>query len=105
MEDWLKIINGILEELEKEKDRKKLKDLEESNKKTAEWRKKVRLKERKEAERKEKEELEKRISNNWAMIDWVTDFIKEHEEEWDLVRTSKLEEANRELEEWNKLRS
>ena len=93
-----------MEELENEKERKKLKKLEEQNKKTAEWRKKLRMKERKEAERKEKEELEKRIANSWAMINWVTEFINEHEEEWDLVRASQIEEANRELEEWNKLR-
>ena len=78
--------------------------MEDKNKKTAEWRKKVRLKDRKEAERKEQLEIENRIANNWAMINWVTDFIKENEEEWDLVRESKLEEANRELENWKKLR-
>ena len=104
MEERIRIINNMLEDIEKEKERKRLKDLEDKNKKTAEWRKKVRLKDRKEAERKEQLEIDNRIANNWAMINWVTDFIKENEEEWDLVRESKLEEANRELENWKKLR-
>ena len=53
MEERIRIINNMLEDIEKEKERKRLKDLEDKNKKTAEWRKKVRLKDRKEAERKE----------------------------------------------------
>ena len=104
MEERVRVINKILEEIREETERKKLKDMEEEKEKTAEWRKKVRAKDRKEAERKEKLELEKRIANHWAMINWVTDFIKENEEEWDLVRASKIEEANRELETWKKLK-
>ena len=99
MEEKLKVINIILENLKKETERKKLKDEEEKKKKTAEWRLKVRMK-----DRKEKLEIEKRVANHWAMINWVTNFIKENEEEWDLVRASKLKEANRELEEWKKLK-
>ena len=38
------------------------------------------------------------------MISWVTKFIDDHEEEWNRQREKKIEAANKELEEWKKLK-
>ena len=104
MEEKLEVINKILKEIEDEKEQNRAKEREKQSKKTAEWRKKVREKDRKENERKEKLEKERKIANSWTMISWITKFIEDHEEEWNLQREKKIEAANKELEEWNKLK-
>ena len=44
------------------------------------------------------------INKRWDMLDWITDFMKENEEAWELERKEKIKEANRELREWEKLK-
>ena len=44
------------------------------------------------------------INKRWDMLDWITNFMKENEEVWELERNEKIKEANRELREWEKLK-
>ena len=104
IEERLLVINNILKEMQEEKEKKRLKEREEQNKKVAEWRRKVREKDRKETEKKEKLELERKIANSWTMMSWVTKFIQDNIEKWSKDRESKVREANRELENWRKLK-
>ena len=65
----------------------------------AEWRKKVREKDRKENERLEKQKL---LAQRWAMLKWVNEFIKENHEKWENEREKREKEIEKELEDWDR---
>ena len=52
----------------------------------------------------ERKEKIKQLSQHWAMLRWVTEFIHENQEKWDKERVEKEKEASEELEKWNKYR-
>merc|ERR1711867_206687 len=65
---------------------------------------KVKEKHKKENEKKELLEKQKLLGEHWAMLKWVTSFIKEKEDSWEAERKEKEKKANEELENWNKMR-
>ena len=38
------------------------------------------------------------------MLEWITNFLKENEEAWEIERNEKIKEANKEIREWEKLK-
>ena len=72
---------------------KKKKRLEEKNKRKEllekEWRNKVKAKHKKENEKKEKIEKQQQLSQRWAMLRWVTHFIRENQDNWENERKEK----------------
>ena len=56
---------------------------ERTEKELKEWRKKVHEKVRKNQIRKENREKQKILSERWAMLRWVTQYINENKENWE----------------------
>ena len=104
MEEKLSTIESILEELKEEKKRFAEEEKKRIDKINKEWRKKVELKYKKENEKLEKLEKQKQLSQHWGMLRWVTEYIQEHQEDWELEKMEKEREAREELENWNKSR-
>ena len=73
-------------------------------KKLKEWRQKVKEKDRKEQERKEKEKIDREIRENWEIVKWTTNYIGENNETWVKEREAQEHEAERELQEWRKMK-
>ena len=59
---------------------------------------------RKENEKKRKLEKQKMLSERWAMLRWITTYIKENQEEWDKEKKEKEDLERKELDEWNKMK-
>ena len=55
-----------------------------------------------ENEKKDRLERQKILGLRWGMLRWITQYIKENEEEWEKQLNEKLEKERKELEEWNK---
>ena len=57
---------------------------------------------KKEHDRKTRIEKAKLLGDRWAMLRWISNFIKENEEKWTKERIEKEEIERKELNEWNK---
>ena len=68
----------------------------------AEWRKKVREKDRRENEKKERIEKQKILAQRWAILKWVNEFLKENHERWEKERENREKEIEKELEDWDR---
>ena len=96
-----KIAKEISDEERKLEDAEK-KRQEEMNK---EKKKKIEEKRRKkENEKKVRIEKAKILGQRWAMAKWITQFIKENQERWDLEKMEKEKIERKYLEEWEKAR-
>ena len=102
IEDKLKMINDIIENLREEDKKKEQLEKEKQEKINEEWRKKVKEKYIKENEKKEKLEKQKKLSNRWAMHRWVSEFINKHQNQWETEKKERELEICKELENWNK---
>ena len=92
------MLNELKEEEEKYNREKKLKEKElETEKK-----KKEEIKKRKDNEKKDRIEKQKMLGLRWGMLRWVTQYIKENEDEWEKELNEKIEKERKELEAWNK---
>ena len=60
------------------------------------------MKYKKETKKREKEEKERQLSQNWGMLEWVTNFIQENQDNWEKEIKEKEKHATKELDEWNK---
>ena len=63
-----------------------------------------RKKMKKENEKKVRLEKAKILGQRWAMAKWITQFIKENQEKWDLEKMEKEKIERKYLEEWEKTR-
>ena len=45
--------------------------------------------------------IQEMLSKRWEMLRWVTSFINDHKDSWEVERKLKEEEAYKELEKWN----
>ena len=102
LEDKLEMIEKITREI-KEEERK----IEDERKKRQEViknekRKKMEIKLKKENEKKERLEKSKMLGQRWAMAKWVTQFIKENQENWEKERIEKEKTERKNIEEWEK---
>ena len=61
-------------------------------------------KDRKEKMKRENLEKQRLLSQRWAMQRWITNFIHEHEEQWEKERTEKEKESQKELDRWVKMK-
>ena len=95
VEETIRELKEKEEEYEREKERRKM-ELEKEKTKKKE------RKLRKENEKKEKLEKAKILGLRWAMLRWVTQYIKENEENWERIHNEKLENERQELEKWKK---
>ena len=95
VEETIRELKEKEEEYEREKERRKMELEKEKTKK-----KEIKL--RKEHEKKEKLEKAKILGLRWAMLRWVTQYIKENEENWERIHNEKLENERQELEKWKK---
>ena len=102
MEDKLKLIEDILVEIREEKKRIAEKEIKEKQQKEKDWRTKVELKQKKQKKKKEKLKKQAMLSQHWEMLRWITEFIQEHQDDWDKKRIEEEERIKEELEEWNK---
>ena len=62
----------------------------------------MKKKKKKENEKKDRLERQKILGLRWGMLRWITQYIKENEEEWEKQLNEKLEKERKELEDWNK---
>ena len=103
-EEKLRMIETILEEIREEN--KKFE--EEKNKMNEKLNKEKKTRQeqkiRKENEKKRKLEKQKMLSERWAMLRWITTYIKENQEEWDKEKKEKEDLERKELDEWNKMK-
>ena len=102
LEDKLEMIEKITREI-KEEERK----IEDERRKRQEViknekRKKMEIKLKKENEKKERLEKSKMLGQRWAMAKWVTQFIKENQENWEKERIEKEKTERKNIEEWEK---
>ena len=92
------MLNELKEEEEKYNREKKLKEKELENEK----KKKEEIRKRKDNEKKDRIEKQKMLGLRWGMLRWVTQYIKENEDEWEKELNEKIEKERKELEAWNK---
>ena len=90
-ENKLENIKNVIEEMRLEKEKLE-KEIEEKKK----------HKNKKENEKKIRLEKQRMLGERWAMLRWVTDFIKEHHDEWVEQRINHERKEREELEEWKK---
>ena len=104
MEEKLAMIEKLIEDIKTEEEIYKEKTRKRKEEELENWREKVREKDRKEKLKEERLEKQRLLSQRWAMKRWVTQFISDHQEQWDLERKEKEIEAQKELEDWEKMR-
>ena len=97
MEEKLKTICEIINQLA---DKKRHKEEEKSK----EWKKKVKAKDRREKEKREEEEKRDEISERWEMMKLVTNYIENNQEEWEKDKSIREKEIEKEIEDWKKLK-
>ena len=104
LEEKLEKIKDILNQIRKEEEIRNNEKKEYQEKQLKEWRKKVREKEKKEHERKERLKRQEILGKRWGMLRWITNYINENQEDWELARILQEEEARLELEEFKKMK-
>ena len=92
------MISELKKEEEKYNHEKKLREEELEKEK----RKKEEIKKRKDNEKKNRLEKQKMLGLRWGMLRWVTQYIKENEEDWEKELNKKIEKERKELEDWDK---
>ena len=102
LEDKLEMIEKITREIKEEEtkiedERRKRQEVIKNEK-----RKKMEIKLKKENEKKERLEKSKMLGQRWAMAKWVTQFIKENQENWEKERIEKEKTERKNIEEWEK---
>ena len=104
MEEKLEKIKNVLNQLREEEEIRNYEKKEYQEKNLKEWRKKVREKEKKENERKERLNRQEMLGKRWGMLRWITQYINENQEDWELASILKEEEARLELEKFKKMK-
>ena len=102
LEEKLKEIKNVVEEIreeEKQAERQRKDRVEKIEKEKV---KKKAEKLRKEAQRKEKIEKAKLLGKRWEMLRWLTEFLKENQEKWEIEKKARELENSKKLEEWEK---
>ena len=102
LEKKLDKINSIVEKMriEEEMAEKEKKEKLEKIEKEREKRKKEKLsKELEKVERKKKAEM---LGKRWEMLRWLTEFLKENQDKWELERLDREKEHRKKLETWEK---
>ena len=60
------------------------------------------MKYKKDKEKRKKEEKKRQLSQHWGILEWVTNFIQENQDNWEKEIKEKERQATKELDEWNK---
>ena len=102
LDEKLKMIEKITKEIRDEE--RKLEQAEKKRQEeiSKERKKKIEEKLKKENEKKVRLEKAKMLGQRWAMTKWITQFIKENQEKWDLEKIEKEKIERKNLEEWEK---
>ena len=102
LEEKLTEINRIVEKIriDEEKIEKERKERTEQIKKEKEKRKAEKL--RKESLKKERIEKAKVLGKRWEMLRWLTNFLKENKEKWEVEKKEREEENRKILDDWER---
>ena len=88
---------NLRNEREQESEKKRLR----KEKLDKEWKEKVKKKYQKELDKKEQQ---RQISQRWNMLSWITDYIENHQDQWDKEQQEKEKLAQEEIENWKKMK-